>query len=289
MIQKSPLRSLISRPPATPLFHYTSMSGFLGIIESKSIWASNIHYLNDHKEFCLTLELAQGVIKSRKEKDIENHSLYVEMQANLQLMERTIYVTSFSEDGDSLSQWRAYSGGAGGFSIGFCSDELWDLSNQNTVKFNNRSDPSTNPHIIFSKCVYEKNDQLELINQVIDSSIKSALSPSESPTLSFMANLELHAPFLKDIAFKEEREWRLVMWLPPNCADRLDFHAGRSTIVPHFSFNLKDDREIMHCSEVVVGPTPFPDLSKKSTEAVLQKYGLLYNVVRNSSVPYRNW
>lgn len=38
------------------LYHYTSDSGLLGIIETKSIWATNVRYLNDSKEYALALD-----------------------------------------------------------------------------------------------------------------------------------------------------------------------------------------------------------------------------------------
>ena len=33
------------------LYHYTSAEGLQGIIQSQQLWATHIHYLNDHKEF----------------------------------------------------------------------------------------------------------------------------------------------------------------------------------------------------------------------------------------------
>jgi hypothetical protein len=32
-------------------YHYTSQRGLLGIIKEKKIWATNIRYLNDEREF----------------------------------------------------------------------------------------------------------------------------------------------------------------------------------------------------------------------------------------------
>lgn len=39
----------VSPPPI--LHHYTTQEGLLGIVESKSIWATNIYYLNDAAEY----------------------------------------------------------------------------------------------------------------------------------------------------------------------------------------------------------------------------------------------
>ena len=39
------------------LYHYTSLEGLLGIIESKSIWATNVLYLNDASELNYSINL----------------------------------------------------------------------------------------------------------------------------------------------------------------------------------------------------------------------------------------
>ena len=40
------------------LYHYTSQTGLIGMLNTETIWASKIRYLNDSKEFALALELA---------------------------------------------------------------------------------------------------------------------------------------------------------------------------------------------------------------------------------------
>src|SRR5437868_11310878 len=42
------------------LWHYTSPNGMLGIIASKSLWATNILYLNDVEEFYHVADLVEG-------------------------------------------------------------------------------------------------------------------------------------------------------------------------------------------------------------------------------------
>jgi hypothetical protein len=45
------LESIQSQRPTVPLFHYTSPEGLIGIVQSKCLRASGIHYLNDTAEF----------------------------------------------------------------------------------------------------------------------------------------------------------------------------------------------------------------------------------------------
>jgi len=42
---------LLSQTPSAPLYHYTTQSGFMGIVSNKEIWATHTQYLNDSKEF----------------------------------------------------------------------------------------------------------------------------------------------------------------------------------------------------------------------------------------------
>ena len=42
------------------IYHYTSPSGLRGILEKHEIWASNLAYLNDSREFYHTLDMIDG-------------------------------------------------------------------------------------------------------------------------------------------------------------------------------------------------------------------------------------
>ena len=35
----------------TQLYHYTSIDGFMSIMQNRDFWISNIHYMNDSQEF----------------------------------------------------------------------------------------------------------------------------------------------------------------------------------------------------------------------------------------------
>ena len=41
----------------TGIYHYTTQEGLIGIIEKRSIWATQIQYLNDTQEFKLRFVL----------------------------------------------------------------------------------------------------------------------------------------------------------------------------------------------------------------------------------------
>jgi len=56
---------VISTPPPTHLYHYTSSVGLIGICSTKRIWASGAAFLNDAKEQLFAFELAQNALDNR--------------------------------------------------------------------------------------------------------------------------------------------------------------------------------------------------------------------------------
>jgi hypothetical protein len=60
----------LSRAEPPPiLYHYTTQEGLLGILETDSLWATKIHFLNDSSEYALACNLAVEEIKSRLERE----------------------------------------------------------------------------------------------------------------------------------------------------------------------------------------------------------------------------
>src|SRR6267378_2307536 len=108
-------------PDGKNLFHYTTQDGLLGIIRDKELWVSSILHMNDAAEFNYTVELVRETIKNkRKNEKPPRTDLYDEILKQLRRFEdMTIFVGSFSERRDSLSQWRAYTHNGIGFSVGF--------------------------------------------------------------------------------------------------------------------------------------------------------------------------
>ncbi|MCI0477009.1 MAG: hypothetical protein L0Y55_12240, partial [Anaerolineales bacterium] len=51
----------------SPIFHYTSASGLMGILDSNTIWATNIFYLNDFAELVLAIKRVQEQIPHLQE------------------------------------------------------------------------------------------------------------------------------------------------------------------------------------------------------------------------------
>jgi Protein of unknown function (DUF2971). len=135
------VEDILSKPAPNILYHYTTQKGVLGIVNSSSIWASSILYLNDTLEYSYAFEMLLQEAKEYK-------ALYENI---LRYRRDDIFVCSFSEEKDLLSQWRAYASNASGFSIGFRSSSLKILAKSQ--------------QFYFLPCIYDPNIQKEVINQ----------------------------------------------------------------------------------------------------------------------------
>jgi len=290
-IQSNLIKNLSSKRRPRILYHYTSGSGLIGILKAKSIWATSIRFLNDSTEYSLALKLAQEVIQNRmaEARNKFDRGLYSVLNERLagEEVHGEVYVSSFTENGDQLSQWRAYSPSTGGFAIGFRSKSLIDLT-------------GVNPDRFLARCTYDASSQEALIRSLVQTIAKFAEESNAHNQMNhdrvFRESfkllgrlLPLIAPALKDSSFAEEQEWRLVR-LPSSFEDvDLQFREGKSMLIPYHLHRFPGSGECVPLDELVVGPTPHPELARNSAQALLMTYGLPSAIVRSSSIPYRTW
>jgi len=266
-------------PNQTPgFFHYTTYAGLLGIVESASLWATNIHHLNDYTEFRHGIDLARSALHRRTTGP--HRTVLSNCRSQLELLEHlNIYVAYFCERGDLLSQWRGYSQGSG-VSIGFRYEELREAAALQGF------------HIL--KCVYETSLKLRYIELMIEDAIReSSGSLSEEVVNRFITNFVRLAPAFKHPSFSEEREWRIISQVIPPTHPQVSFRAASNTLVPYFSFDLeraqrKNQRGQRNLSigQVVLGPGR--DASKpEPITALFAKQNIGWFSIVPSHAPYR--
>ena len=129
-------------------------------------------------------------------------------------------------------------------------------------------------------CVYDPEHQEFLINELITQLLATNFNtthgyvdPDRLRTFvvlpmggDFAERLAQLAPLLKDASFSDEKEWRLIS--NPISSLRLDHRPGESMITPFFRLVIGNENEFDSLEEIVVGPTPHPELSKGSVRTV---------------------
>jgi len=138
--------------------------------------------------------------------------------AGLKELSKSIYVCSFSENGDQLSQWRGYCRGGAGYSIGFNYTKLQQII-MAVVRPTN--------FITLKKCIYAEEVQKQSIDQIIRLVKQGEFKQDDVQKLSkdLMAPTVLLAPFYKNRSFVEEAEWRLICYFVE--PERLQFREGK--------------------------------------------------------------
>ena len=282
------LDSLKSEQPPKELFHYTTQKGLLDIVTSESLWATNVSCLNDSSEFVLALQLANNIMTEiEKTGDYPPEKISLLRRELESIWRLHIFVSSFTENGDLLSQWRAYGDKSGGYSLGFIGTNLMKKAN--------------GQGFFLAKCIYDPQKQREVMTELImeylskelyQLSISEAYKKDKNNVgfytgTEFWKDLGTLAPILKDQGFKEEEEWRIISDGPIGASELL-YRSGSSYIIPYFNFNLEDIKELL--SSIIIGPTPHPSIASYSLWMFLAKKGLdSFVEIRPTNIPYRNW
>lgn len=200
-----------------------------------------------------------------------------------------VFAASFRTNGNLLSQWRGYSQIGKGVSIGFRSEDIITLA--------------TSRHFQLGPCIYQRDKQITLINNVIENLLyiaqerASDLDVADFDSLfnQIEADMLKIAAVLKHPSFVEEDEWRLVSpAITDYLAEPVHFREGTSMMIPFYRFPLVDkqsrkEKNVIPVKHVFVGPTPNSTLSLNSIALYLKKYGMeLGDTISYCDIPYRS-
>jgi hypothetical protein len=292
---------LCGKDPPQHLYHYTSISGLEGILTSRSLWASQIHFLNDTQEFRYSIEIFRKVLSQlRKEYPIPVLraigptplptdpegllGMFYNSAENFlfhELFAKTpICVFSLSENGDLLTQWRGYCPPGGGYSIGFSSKRL--------IQFLKTLD------LYIERYLYDDKEQEAIVKGIVTKSGEKFLKtftglPEEAEKITQGCLVDLFMDFsrvaaiLKHPSFYEECEWRIISGPIEN--RHMSFRVGKSMLIPYFLISF-EGIEPFPIDEIIIGPTPEQSLAKSSLFQFLLRNNLKISI-ESSKTPYR--
>lgn len=274
------------------IYHYTDLNAVQSILENSKLWLTDYKFLNDKEEFRAGYGILIDALKTFDDypeecpegfKDKMQLAIsYVSTQDLFSPTPNKIFVSSFSLDPDSLSQWRSY----GMFSIEFDESTFAELQAKKEI------------FLLDCKYILDRGDSLDDAIEIIkESLIPHLLKVYESGPhwleieLSYM--IDIYALTFKHSAFYEEQEKRLVISCSPDDKD-IKFRAKGNILIPYFEF------EFPHSSiqSVMIGPIDNQDISEDSLVLFTQQISNriakkennpgFYIDVETSDLPYRN-
>lgn len=274
-----------------PLYHYTTGENLIHVIESKEIWCTQVSCLNDTMEFTYAVDELQKRVQARlaAPHDAALNPFLAGLDQYLRAPDPDttfLFVTCFSEDGDDLSQWRAYSGGEGGYAIAFDPVKLYEsaTSGESTAQFLIRVEYDEEGHDSILTDVLRQGE--EFFMQLEGAARATTEDWAAEFVRYWLWNLQFLAPCLKHPKFANEHEWRLVYSLRPDDAKRMKFKQRPSMMTRHVPLRLKTPLPI---EGIVVGPCRHPQLSRIAVGDLLKRADYDPDVVKVSltQVPYR--
>ena len=143
--------------PLPLLFHYTSLGALERIAREKCLWATDIHYFNDSAEMRHMVTLFDSEINQRIQAGVTHSQMLEQLRA--WLGDRIpngnmVFVTSFTENGNLLSQWRSYCAAGQGVSLALESSALEQCSREQSFQI--------------GRCIYEFADQARVVSMLVD-------------------------------------------------------------------------------------------------------------------------
>ncbi len=269
-------------------YHYTDAAGLAGILSSNRLWATDSRFLNDPSEGKLFPERILDFMRNKTggltaiEAGIIDH-----LAAGVTDDSRRVdaFSVSFCEDGDLLSQWRAYGSFGAGYAIGF------DLRNA--------------PHLQIGRAIKVEYDfahleplALDLLSIYVEASEKWRSVINDMCREDGGYALRWLSLGFKDRGYHEEKETRVLV--SPN--DREDdlfreeaplrFRARGPDVVPYIPMLLQPLRDgfpapKLPIRSIVTGPGVDYQRNRSSLEQLLRYLGYHGVDIGRSVIPFR--
>lgn len=247
------------------IYHYTTISGLIGIVTHHELWASDCRFLNDGTELTYARDKFFTEVRKLKLPPLEDGGYIL---AGRKSNYFRMFIVCFCENGDLLSQWRGYAADQG-YALGF------DVK---LLKAQNQGELISVRYGIENPAEYFKQE-LNLASQ-----------PTAHPGVAEWYASESLLPRLAGVkhpSFAEEQEWRLIKQLPAYELNehnyilkfRLSSMGPVAYIVNSFSPTC--------LREIVVGPGSYITPRVEAVQSMLEYLGLREVKVRVSKTPLR--
>jgi hypothetical protein len=253
------------------LHHYCSLDSFMGIVQTRSIWAGDSRFLNDSTELkeskrvlYESMEMISGAIGA-----LPSSKGVIEAIESVCSQNHMIFVASFSAEEDDLSQWRCYADRGRGVRLSFNETLLRELP-------------------------YRIGSVIYGAPQLVDSAIALAETYARIPKLAG-ADLQALTRQLVDLtalakhdAFRGEREARMLA-RADEYPEAVSFRRSGLFVTSYKVIPLDSIWKRGVLEEVCVGPNQHDSETARSVIEFLKAKSLGKTLVHRSTAPFREW
>ena len=259
------------------LWHYSDAAGLFGIIRTSSLRFGHVGFLNDVTESSYGLGVIERFVADNVPSFDPSFQAAMLEQIRARGPENTeFFICSFSENGDSLSQWQRYGADGRGYAIGFDAKEL---------------STGFGPRVYLRRMLYSEADQRERLGQSVARNlprIEVEYPFAKKQERGWVTQLRaahlagaLHAVAweFKNHRFADECEWRLIREhsFDTSTPPELLAFAPRSDVIKPFVEirrpDMADASGLLPLRTVVCGPKLESNLATSSVRRFLATHG----------------
>ena len=280
-------------------YHYCSLDSFLSIIQNASLRLGNPFKMNDSEEIkWLTNKIINNFEAYESHIDLNNKEAFKKMFYTLfesnnfskdnwyfQYFEPP-FIASLSEDGDILSQWRAYANNGKGVAIGFDGDFI----RQNT-------------NVIIEKVVYDDYEQSSIIKDKIlckdllneyNSGFGHGTKDFVMTSQNILNKIIINALLCKNPGFMEEKEYRIIYddefeYLRSDVkipVSKIQYRVNDNAIIPFREINFSECKNDVFV-DIVIGPKAEISVNEMNKMMSSCGYNISCDKIRKSKTGYR--
>jgi len=263
------------------IWHYTNGPGLLGILQSSTLYATQVASLSDAKETKYASDLYKDAVKNLIQEKKDDSVAVAFLKEVLEYVKEEpdspthgsskFFVTCFSADKDELTQWDRY-GGDNGYAIGFWARGL------------NRE-----PNSQLYRVVYDRDKQIKGASQIAEATLSfflEGLNEERAKDIAIWGKEFFQAwdewvyklaPLVKDAAWKSENEFRIVHELKSSEFSQVRFAQRKTMISRYLALNtpswVKRRSPLLPIAIIVIGPGSHPSFTTISVRLLLEQMG----------------
>lgn len=267
--------------PDDLVWHYTDGPGFLGIIQSSSLHATQVASLSDRNETKYATDLFKTSIEQLIEEKKHDNAARTFLTKVMEYVKEDpttpthgtskFFVTCFSGEEDDLTQWDRY-GKRNGYAIGFYARGLW-----------------REPTSMLYKVVYDRARQEKASKELAEATLTFFLEGLRGERLAdpakwaeefFLAWDEWVyrlAPLAKDAKWKAENEFRLVHELKFSEFGQVRFKQRETMLARYLALTtpawVKRRDPLLPIAKITIGPGTNTAFTKVSVVLLLEHMG----------------
>lgn len=301
-----------SQPETSVVYHYTSLSTLMKIVETRQLWATSIKYLNDTREREGFLDAAYTLLPTlAQDPTLDSTAFEPYLRGDRDKVQQSTElpsVVSFSRLPDSLPQWRSYCNAGDGVSIGFDVESLKKARiNGNKILLSNGVPHELNFPVYFREVTYIQKGDFARVEDAVRSIYRKAVNdegrfgsaedgvPDIPLEQWFRVFLEDEAATYKDDDFEAEQESRLlasnVLFRP----SLLHFRTSGTALVPYLKLDIPNPdgsedllKPWQAIKRVCVGPNANLDLTAEAVWNLFRSLSMDV-AVEKTEVSFRSW